>query len=372
VTIQKVNSATLAGLENLAYVGGGLTIQQNSYYGGASGTGPMLRSLAGLGVKYVGGSLTVQENMYLEDLGGFGPVVVGGAWSVLLYPGCPGVCTDAGAYSVFDWGLHLNCINTCTIGSGYYDIDSGAAASTSFAAECAANPYAVKTFAPTPKPTPAPTVTPSPGPTPRPTPAPTVTPTPAPTPKPTPQPTVTPPTFDAAAVTCDNYDEVDTTNLKVISCIGEDACKDEDKSLDVSTGSSDIGVLVICDGKAACSGNVKHKMDSGKVVPIAVVCCGEDACKGNYKLEVKDWATGVAAYGYCKGKAACSGSSSKWKVWEDHTLHVHCDGSEDDTCKDTTLEVKGSGGTATCSGGGCSDVGSIKRRLEAAAPAGDW
>ena len=160
VTIQKVNSATLAGLENLAYVGGSLTIQQNSYYGGASGTGPMLRSLAGLGVKYVGGSLTVQENMYLEDLGGFGPVVVGGAWSVLLYPGCPGVCTDAGAYSVFDWGLHLNCINTCTIGSGYYDIDSGAAASTSFAAECAANPYAVKTFAPTPRPTPQPTPSP--------------------------------------------------------------------------------------------------------------------------------------------------------------------------------------------------------------------
>ena len=120
----------------------------------------MLRSLAGLGVKYVGGSLTVQENMYLEDLGGFGPVVVGGAWSVLLYPGCPGVCTDAGAYSVFDWGLHLNCINTCTIGSGYYDIDSGAAASTSFAAECAANPYAVKTFAPTPRPTPQPTPSP--------------------------------------------------------------------------------------------------------------------------------------------------------------------------------------------------------------------
>jgi len=160
VTIQKVNSATLAGLENLAYVGGSLTIQQNSYYGGASGTGPMLRSLAGLGVEYVGGSLTVQENMYLEDLGGFGPVVVGGAWSVLLYPGCPGVCTDAGAHSVFDWGLHLNCINTCTIGTSYYDIDSGAAASTSFAAECAANPYAVKTFAPTPRPTPQPTPSP--------------------------------------------------------------------------------------------------------------------------------------------------------------------------------------------------------------------
>jgi hypothetical protein len=110
-------------------------------------------------------------------------------------------------------------------------------------------------------------------------------------------------------------------------------------------------------------------MDSGKVVPVAVVCCGEDACSGNFKLEVKDWATGVAAYGYCEGEDACSGSGSKWKVWEGHTLHVHCDGSEDDTCKDTKLEVKGSGGTATCSGGGCSDVGEIKRRLEAAAPA---
>ena len=156
--------------------------------------------------------------------------------------------------------------------------------------------------------------------------------------------------------------------MKVITCNGDDACKDQELRLDVLTSSPDVGVLMICNGKAACSGNAKHKIESGKVVPVAVVCCGEDACSGNYKFEVTSWATGVDAYGYCYGKAACSGSSSKWEVWDGHRLYLHCDGTKDDTCKDTTLEVVGSG-VAECSGGGCPN--DLKRRLAAEEPAPD-
>ena len=174
-------------------------------------------------------------------------------------------------------------------------------------------------------------------------------------------------------MTCSNYATYETDpNLKVISCIGEDACKDEDKSLDVATSSSKIGVLVICDGKAACSGNVKHKMDAGKVVPVVVLCCGEDACKGsNYKFEVKDWATGVAAYAHCKEKNACT--DAKFEVKAGHSLHVKCGGpASKKTCENAKVEVKGSG-VATCSGNGCSNLASgyPKRRLDAAAAPAD-
>ena len=179
----------------------------------------------------------------------------------------------------------------------------------------------------------------------------------------TPGPTVAPPTFDAAAVTCENYDDTDNTLVEVYTFTGDDIGNPYDIS--IPSGSSKIGIQVNCIGTDACKGNSKLRMDSGKVVPVAVVCCGTDACSGNFKLEVKDWATGVNAYGYCDGNAACSGSSSKWKVWEGHTLHMVCE-SGTDVCKDTKLEVKGNGGTATCSGNGCSDVGSRTRRLAAA------
>ena len=119
---------------------------------------------------------------------------------------------------------------------------------------------------------------------------------------------------------------------------------------------------------------MKHKMDAGKVVPVVVLCCGEDACKGsNYKFEVKDWATGVAAYAHCKEKNACT--DAKFEVKEGHSLHVKCGGpASKKTCENAKVEVKGSG-VATCSGNGCSNLASgyPKRRLDAAAaPAGDW
>ena len=142
VKIENIDAQTLDGLQNLAFVGGNLDIQNNAFYG--TDKDNFLRTLAGLGVQYVGGNIGIAANYYLEDLGGFGPVTVGGTWARTLYPDCPDVCTGAGIYS----SMYENCANLCSSATSYYDIESGLEASTSYAAECAANPYAVITPSP--------------------------------------------------------------------------------------------------------------------------------------------------------------------------------------------------------------------------------
>ena len=52
--------ASLAGLENLAFVRGDVTIQTNP--NPAVTTSTPLASIAGLGLKYVGGSIKVEDN----------------------------------------------------------------------------------------------------------------------------------------------------------------------------------------------------------------------------------------------------------------------------------------------------------------------
>ena len=56
--------------------------------------------------------------------------------------------------------MYTNCATLCSFATSYYDHSTGSPGAATSAAECAANPYAVKTFAPTPRPTPQPTPSP--------------------------------------------------------------------------------------------------------------------------------------------------------------------------------------------------------------------
>ena len=64
LVIQQLSLASLAGLENLAFVRGDVHIRQNPVVT----TSTPLTSLAGLGLKYVGGSIQVEGNPYIDQL----------------------------------------------------------------------------------------------------------------------------------------------------------------------------------------------------------------------------------------------------------------------------------------------------------------
>jgi len=147
-------------------------------------------------------------------------------------------------------------------------------------------------------------------------------------------------------LTCSNYANFFTTNWKRIERIGEDAGKDEKISLNAEEGVHG-GVLMICDGKAACGGNAEHTVSAGSAaVPVVVLCCGEDACGGNYQFEVTG-VTGVDAHGYCEGEAACKGNT-EFKIAAGNTLTMYCAATED-TCEDA--KFLGPTGFVTCDGG---------------------
>ena len=105
-----------------------------------------------------------------------------------------------------------------------------------------------------------------------------------------------PPTdaFDASAVTCANYaDHLGREDLKVINCVGKDACEDDRISLDV-TG-NEVGVLVACVGEDACE-DARLTMSAGKVVPVAAVCCGEDTCSNlKFSVTIEAWTSTSSA-----------------------------------------------------------------------------
>ena len=118
-------------------------------------------------------------------------------------------------------------------------------------------------------------------------------------PQPTKEPTVAPPTpssaFDASAVTCANYAEyLGREDLKVINCVGKDACEDDNIALDV-TDNAQIGVLVACVGEDACE-DARLTMSAGKVVPVAAVCCGEDTCSNlKFSVTIEAWTSTSSA-----------------------------------------------------------------------------
>ena len=152
-------------------------------------------------------------------------------------------------------------------------------------------------------------------------------------------------------LTCSNYGNFFTTNWKRIERIGEDAGKDEKISLNAEEGVHG-GVLMICDGKAACGGNAEHTVSAGSAaVPVVVLCCGEDACGGNYQFEVTG-VTGVDAHGYCEGEAACKGNT-EFEIAAGNTLAMYCAATED-ACEDA--KFLGPTGSVTCDGDGCSNA----------------
>jgi hypothetical protein len=115
VTLQQLNTQTLDGLHNLEIITGSLTVQQNTYNGGAA---DFLTSFGLDSLSYVGGNLAFTQNYYAADLGGnFGPLVVKGvgsglATNIIRYPGCPALCPDQGIYS----STYIHCANVCGIG----------------------------------------------------------------------------------------------------------------------------------------------------------------------------------------------------------------------------------------------------------------
>ena len=111
VTLQQLNTQTLDGLDNLEIVTGSLTVQQNTFNGGAA---DFLTSFGLDSLSYVGGNLFFSQNYYAEDLGGnFGPLVVAGVNLIMTrYPGCPAQCPDEGDRS----SVYENCQIQCGIG----------------------------------------------------------------------------------------------------------------------------------------------------------------------------------------------------------------------------------------------------------------
>ena len=115
VTLQQLNTQTLDGLHNLEIITGSLTVQQNTYNGGAA---DFLTSFGLDSLSYVGGNLAFTQNYYAADLGGnFGPLVVKGvgsglATNIIRYPNCPALCPDQGIYS----STYIHCANVCGIG----------------------------------------------------------------------------------------------------------------------------------------------------------------------------------------------------------------------------------------------------------------
>jgi surface protein len=105
----------------------------------------------------------------------------------------------------------------------------------------------------------------------------------------------------------------------VVNCNGEDACKDH--TIRCPTG--DYSCDVICDGKAACSGDTKIYAGGG---PFDLTCRDEDSCKGNTKV-------------YC-GVDACQ---------------VDCDPSEDTSGVDMKVNQQSESCLYTNVGNRCDD-----------------
>ena len=101
LVIQQLSLASLAGLENLAFVRGDVHIRQNPVVT----TSTPLTSLAGLGLKYIGGSIRVENNPNIAQLdhayGDIRYAVVGdpGNSHLKYYPGGSGSPTTCDSTS---------------------------------------------------------------------------------------------------------------------------------------------------------------------------------------------------------------------------------------------------------------------------------
>jgi hypothetical protein len=109
VTIQQLSTGTLAGLDNLSYIGGAFFLAQNAMPWASTGKVDDISALSGL--RYVGGAMTVAENYHLtkSDIdSSFLNLSVAGAVNIEFYDEPPSASGTA---------IKTGSVESCTLSS---------------------------------------------------------------------------------------------------------------------------------------------------------------------------------------------------------------------------------------------------------------